>query len=234
MLELPELILILSQLKSELTGAVVVSERLRVAAVLRCLVHGNLSMLLGRRLSDVARHTHFLLLRFESLDLALQIARSARIQVATPGDAEEEGLCFALGLRRADGRECELRFLDAKKTSRAFLITAGDVRAIPGVPTGGLDILSHQFTRERFFSLLKHREGTVQKFLLDPRALDALAPRHAEQAIERAGIAATARCRKLSHEQALALHDAIQSVMNEAVEQAASHAAILVAATRQF
>ena len=52
--ELPDLLHVLGKLRERLVGRTVTAERLREPVVLRCLVHGNLSLLLGRALRDIA------------------------------------------------------------------------------------------------------------------------------------------------------------------------------------
>jgi formamidopyrimidine-DNA glycosylase len=63
---------------------------------MRFAVRGNLSLLLGRRLDDVIRHAHFLVFRFEDLDLAVNPMLAGRFRLAAPGEKEERDLVFAL------------------------------------------------------------------------------------------------------------------------------------------
>ena len=112
--ELPDLLHVLARLREKVLGRRVVSERLREPVVLRCLVQGNLSLLLGRTLTDIQRHAHFLVFRFEGLDLAVSPMLAGRFKFAAPGlrhhqrlllvdleTALAEALCFRLfGLQR--------------------------------------------------------------------------------------------------------------------------------------
>ena len=82
----------------------------------------------------------------------------------------------------------ELRYLDDKKMGKAYLIATDDWKAIPGLQTGGVDILSPEFSRERFVSLLKHRRDQVRVFLLDKKALDSLGNAYADEVLFEAGI----------------------------------------------
>lgn len=213
--ELPDLLHILSKLEA-LVGRRVTAERVREPVVLRCLVRGNLSLLLGRVLDDVFRRSHFLVFRFEDLDLAVNPMLAGRFRLASPGEKDEAALAFALGLG-----EAELRYVDDKKMGKAYLTAAGDWTAIPAMEGGGVDILSPQFTRERFVSLLKHRRDQVRAFLLDKKALDSLGNAYADEVLFEAGIHPKTFCRSLSHEAAVRLHDAIVKVMSEAVAEVA-------------
>jgi formamidopyrimidine-DNA glycosylase len=228
--ELPDLLYILSHLNERLQGRHVSSERVKQPVVLRFLVRGNLSLLLGRRLEDVARKSHFLAFHFEGLDLAVNPMLAGRFRLAAPGDKDEAALAFALGF----GDGIELRYLDDKKMGKAYLMASGDWKAIPGLQTGGVDILSSEFTRERFVSLLKHRRDQVRAFLLDKKALDSLGNAYADEVLFEAGIHPKTWCRSVSHDQAVRLHGAIVTVMREAVAEVARRAEPIDVKVRDF
>ncbi len=117
---------------------------------------------------------------------------------------------------------------------KAYLIPRDDWQAIPGLQTGGIDILSPEFTRERFVSLLKHRRDQVRVFLLDKKALDSLGNAYADEVLFEAGIHPKTFCRSLSHEDGVRLHDAIVKVMNEAVAEVARRAEPIEVKVRDF
>src|SRR5215831_11759426 len=214
--ELPDLLYVLSKLRERLIARQVTSERVKEPVVLRFTVRGNLSLLLGRALVDAFRKSHFLVFRFEGLDLAVNPMLAGRFRLAEPAAKDEGTLGFALGFG-----DMELRYLDDKKMGKAYLIATDDWKAIPGMQTGGVDILSPEFTRERFCSLLKHRRDQVRVFLLDKKALDSLGNAYADEVLFESGIHPKTFCRSLSHEDGVRLHDAIVKVMREAVEEVA-------------
>ncbi len=152
--------------------------------------------------------------RFEGLDLAVNPMLAGRFRLAEPGEPDEGTLGFALGFG-----DVELRYLDDKRMGKAYLIATDDWKAIPGMQTGGIDILSPEFTRERFVSLLKHRRDQVRVFLLDKKALDSLGNAYADEVLFEAGIHPKTFCRSLTHEDGVRLHDAIVTVMAEAVAE---------------
>jgi len=214
--ELPELLHVRSRLHGALAGRTATAERVKEPVVLRYCVKGNLSLLLGRPLLEVHRKSHFLAFRFEGLDLAVNPMLAGRFRLATPGEMEERSLAFAL-----EFGDVELRYLDDKAMGKAYLLASGDWKAIPGMQTGGVDILSPEFSRERFVSLLKHRRDQVRVFLLDKKALDSLGNAYADEVLFEAGIHPKTWCRSLSHQDAVRLHDAIVTVMTAAVEEVA-------------
>jgi formamidopyrimidine-DNA glycosylase len=227
--ELPDLLHVQARLRERLLGRVVTAERVRDPVVLRFAVRGNLSLLLGRALQDLVRHAHFLVFRFEGLDLAVNPMLAGRFRLAGPGEKDEFALVFALGFG-----DVELRYLDDKKMGKAYLLATGDWNAAPGMKAGGIDILGPQFTRERFWSLLKRRRDQVRVFLLDKTALDSLGNAYADEVLFEAGIHPKTWCRSLSHEQAVRLHDAIVSVMTAAVEEVAARDEPIEVKVRDF
>ncbi len=214
--ELPDLLHVQGKLRARLLGRTVTGERLREPVVLRCLVHGNLSLLLGRTLHEVGRRAHFLVFHFDGFDLAVNPMLAGRFRFAEPGARDEASLAFALAFG-----DVELRYLDDKKMGKAYLTTAGDLKVIPTLDTIGVDLLSAQFTRERFESLLRHRRDQVRAFLLDKRALDSLGNAYADEVLFEAGIHPKTWCRSLSHDDAVRLHDAIVNVLQHAVAEVA-------------
>jgi formamidopyrimidine-DNA glycosylase len=207
----------------------VTSERVREPVVLRFTVRGNLSLLLGRALADVFRRSHFLVFRFDGLDLAVNPMLAGRFRLSEPGAADEGTLAFALGFG-----DVELRYLDDKKMGKAYLIANDDWRAIPGLQTGGVDILSPEFSRERFVSLLKRRRDQVRVFLLDKKALDSLGNAYADEVLFEAGIHPKTFCRSLSHDEGVRLHEAIVKVMQDAVAEVAGRAEPIDVKVRDF
>jgi formamidopyrimidine-DNA glycosylase len=227
--ELPDLLYVVARLRESLAGRHVTAERVKEPVVLRFTVRGNLSLLLGRALLDVFRKSHFVVFRFEGLDLAVNPMLAGRFRLAAPGDKDEASLAFALALG-----DVELRYLDDKSMGKAYLIATDDWRAIPGMQTGGIDILSPEFSRERFCSLLKHRRDQVRAFLLDKKALDSLGNAYADEVLFEAGIHPKTFCRRLSHEEGVRLHDAIVKVMREAAEEVARRAEPIEVKVRDF
>jgi len=227
--ELPDLLYIVSRLRERLLGCHVTSERVHEPVVLRFAVRGNLSLLLGRPLDELFRKSHFVVFRFEGLDLAVNPMLAGRFRLSPPGAADEGTLGFALGFG-----EVELRYLDDKKMGKAYLIATDDWQAVPGMQTGGIDILSPEFTRERFVSVLKHRRDQVRVFLLDKKALDSLGNAYADEVLFEAGIHPKTFCRSLSHEDGTRLHDAIVKVVQEAAAEVARRGEPIDVKVRDF
>jgi formamidopyrimidine-DNA glycosylase len=212
--ELPDLLYVQKHLARALTGRTVTATRLQKTVVLRSLVPGELGPLLGRRLLGIERRLHFLIFRFEDVDLAVNPMLAGRFRLAKPGDRKEATLAFGLDLEGA-----ELRYLDDKQMGKAYLTKAGEWSGIPGLDAQGLDVLSPAFTLERFRELVAKRRDQVRVFLLDKGALDSLGNAYADEVLFEAGLHPKTWCRALSPEDVARLHAAIGRVLREAIAE---------------
>jgi formamidopyrimidine-DNA glycosylase len=213
--ELPDLVYVLGVLRPALVGRTVAGQRLTAPVVLRSLVKGDLSLLVGRALDEILRRAHFVVFRFGDLDLAVNPMLAGRFKLAEPESRLEAAAAFVLTFEPGP----DLRYLDDKKMGKAYLLPAGAWKGIPGMEGGGLDILSEDFTLERFRERLKGRRDQVRAFVMDKTALDSLGNAYADEVLFAAGIHPKTWCRSLTPDDAARLHGAIVSVMREATEE---------------
>jgi formamidopyrimidine-DNA glycosylase len=213
--ELPDLLYVLDVLRPALVGRTVAAERLVEPVVLRSVVKGDLSLLVGRPLDAILRRAHFVVFRFGDKDLAVNPMLAGRFKLAEPRSKLEGHAAFVLTFQPGP----DLRYLDDKKMGKAYLLPAGEWKAIPGMEGGGLDVLGADFTLDRFRERLKGRRDQVRAFVMDKTALDSLGNAYADEVLFAAGIHPKTWCRSLSAEDAARLHAAIVDVMREATEE---------------
>jgi formamidopyrimidine-DNA glycosylase len=99
---------------------------------------------------------------------------------------------------------------------------------------GGIDVLSPEFTADRFQALLKTRRDQVRVFLMDKRAIDSLGNAYADEVLFEAGLHPKTFCRSLSPEDARRLHAAIVKVLRDAVEEVERRAEPIDVKVRDF
>jgi formamidopyrimidine-DNA glycosylase len=213
--ELPDLVYVLGVLRPALVGRTVSAQRLTAPVVLRSVVKGDLSLLVGRALDEILRRAHFVVFRFGDLDLAVNPMLAGRFKLAEPGSRLEAAAAFVLTFTPGP----DLRYLDDRKMGKAYLLPAGQWKGIPGLEGGGLDILSADFTLERFRERLKGRRDQVRAFVMDKSALDSLGNAYADEVLFAAGIHPKTWCRSLTPDDSARLHAAIVGVMREATEE---------------
>jgi formamidopyrimidine-DNA glycosylase len=213
--ELPDLLYVMGVLQPALVGRTVAAARLTAPVVLRSLVKGDLSLLVGRPLDDLMRRGHFLVFRFGDLDLAVNPMLAGRFKLAEPASRLEATAGFVLTFQPGP----DLRYLDDKKMGKAYLLPAGAWKGVPGMEGGGLDVLSPDFTLDRFRERLRGRRDQVRAFVMDKRALDSLGNAYADEVLFEAGIHPKTWCRALGPDDASRLHAAIGTVMRAAAEE---------------
>ena len=205
-------------------GRAVVAVRVGKPVVLRCLVAGGLELLVGSRLKAITRHLHFLAFSFgpeptrsAGYDLVVNPMLAGRFRLAAPADRNEAALAFALELEGGS----EMRYLDDKQMGKVYLTAPGKWEAIPGLGAAGVDVLSADFTPERFATLVAKRRDQVRVFLLDKSAIDSLGNAYADEVLFEAGIHPKTWCRSLSSDDVARLQASIVKVLREATEEVA-------------
>jgi formamidopyrimidine-DNA glycosylase len=214
--ELPDLLYIKGRLEAEVVGRTVVAARLANPILLRALVEGDLTLLVGRRLEHIERVAHFLFLEFGDLELGVNPMLAGRFRIAPSGEREEKSLGFAL-----DFGDVSLRYLDERQMGKVYLLAHGDRGKIPALPSGGIYILDPGFSREAFGALLKKRRDQVRVFLMDKSAIDALGNAYADEVLFAAGVHPKTSCRSLTTDEVDRLHIALVEVMRAAVAEVA-------------
>ena len=118
-------------------------------------------------------------------------------------------------LQLSSGRE--LRFVDARRFGRLALHAGGSGKDASGSFHGpGSEPLS--ITSEDFIALFRGRRLSIKAALLNQSLLHGVGNIYADESLFRAGIRPTKRAGRLSRQQLLALHTAIQEVLSKAIE----------------
>lgn len=216
--ERPELDYVVPILDRSLRGVAIAGVALTKPVVLRLAVDAELaSLLVGRRFTGVTRRAHFVRFGLDGapaieLIVAPMLAGRFSLTEASARTPKDTALTFAL----ADGRE--LRYRDDVQMGKVYVVPTGAHQHVPGYERVGVDVLdAAAFTRERFRALAARRRDQVKVFLLDKRALDALGNAYADEVLFAAGIHPKTWVRDLGAEDLDRLHDAIVSVLSEAL-----------------
>lgn len=218
--ELPDLVYVERQLRGQVQGAVVQSVAVGDPTPLRIVTSGSFSTQLeGKRLETIDRRGHFLRFGF-SQDLVLVVnAMLVGRYTLGPGPAAKPPKSLVFALRFEGGQE--LRYLDAKRMGKVYLTLCADEASIPGYGELGMEVLSEDFTRERFSSLVKGRREQVRTFLMDKRTLASIGNAYADEILFAAGLHPKTFCYQLSDEDRVRLYDSIRATLVHAINHIA-------------
>jgi formamidopyrimidine-DNA glycosylase len=211
--ELPDLEYIVKNLRPRVAGKTIGAVAIREPIVIRMLLReggGFAEALPGRSVEGLQRRGPFLVFALSGgAELIVHCMLAGRLQIGGPREKAVSHLCFALSL---DSGEV-LRYGDEKKMGKVYLTAAGAYEAIPGFREQGVDILSADFTPEKFEALIKGRRHQARVFLMDQAALSAIGNAYADEILFAARIHPKTPCSSLSAGERRALYESIRSVM---------------------
>jgi len=217
--ELPDLEYIVSMLRPRIAGRRIDEVLLKEPIVIRMLladVGGFASAMKGRTIQGLTRLGPFLVFALQpDAELIMHCMLAGRLQIAAPEEKPLAHVCFGL---RLDSGEW-LRYGDDKLMGKVYLTAAGRYDAVPGFREQGIEILSPDFTRERFESIIRGRRHQVRVFLMDQTRLSAIGNAYADEILFAAGIHPKTTCASLSEEQRGKLYDSIRGVMAWGIEE---------------
>lgn len=211
--ELPDLEVIKEHLERVLPG-----QRIEGVELLRPLVVRNLlqrdfvSALEGRELSGVRRRGKFLLLDLESGEkLVVNPMLAGRLHYCEPNERRQKKTFVILHLSGG----MDLRYVDAKAMGKVYLTT--DPNLIPGFARQGPEALDPELTLEAFQDRLRRRRGEIKGVLTNQAVLAGIGNAYADEILFRAELYPFRKRPSLSAEEVERLHDAIRSVLSEAI-----------------
>lgn len=218
--EVPDLVPWAAGLSKALVGRSVESARVGDPIMLRQMVALPFpESLLGRTLTEVTRHGHFLRFGFSG-DLALVINAmlAGRYVLA---DASENGrVPKAMGFHLAFDDGQTLTYVDEKRMGKIYVVTSAEEKTIPVYTSLGVDVLDEAaFTPAVFEGLARKRRDQVRAFLMDKSALASIGNAYADEILFAAKLHPKTMVRSLSPEERARLFAAIGRVLRGAIEE---------------
>jgi formamidopyrimidine-DNA glycosylase len=221
--ELPDLVYIEKRLRPA-----VLNEEIRQMAVwepivLRVGVPGGFSdVLQGKQIREVRRHGPFLVFVLPPLQMIVHFMLAGFLRIDTWGAGGEQALrrlnrdhCFSLQL----GERQVLHYFDSRRMGKIYVIEAGATATIPGYDNQGVDLLSGEFTLQRFRERIRGRRHQVRVFLMDQSLWSAIGNAYADEILFEAGIHPKTRCDQLTPEQVDRLFRSVISVLHWGIEK---------------
>jgi len=222
--ELPDLVRVERVLSAALVGRTVVAARVGDPTVLRLMLPGDFPMaVVGGKVRAIERRGHFMRFGFDSEPGELVLVVNAmlvgkyRLLPASVGRREKDPVAMGFALTFDDG--AELRYLDDKRMGKVYVARAADEARIPVYSALGVDLLSPEFTRERFLTLARGRRDQVRMFLMDKAALASIGNAYADEILFAARIHPKTFVRSLNGDDLERLFSAVNSVLRAAIDE---------------
>jgi len=220
--ELPDLVHIESVLARTVCGLRIAEVRMGDPVVLRLMVPGPLpALLMNKSITAVKRIGQFL--RF-SLDSDLVLVVNAMLTgryALVSGDKRQAhknlGKNLILVLRFDSG--LELHYADETRMGKIYVAETRQVAEIPGLRDLGVELLSPEFTLQRFRALAAGRRDQVRQFLLDKTALASIGNAYADEILFVARLHPKTFCNKLRAEDVERLFTAIRNTLAWAIRE---------------
>lgn len=212
--ELPEVETIRRQLAATVPGATVTA-----ADAHRSPEFADAVKVIGARLVDVQRRGKYLIVPTDDArQLVIHLGMTGRLALSptspTTLDADGDHPWRRAWWTLDDGRTLSLD--DQRRFGRVAVVAAGDHDTLPTLASLGPEPFDAAFTPERLHRSLASSRRKVKSALLSQRIVAGVGNIYADEALWRAGIAP--RARRVGRDRSARLHEAIVSVLAEAIE----------------
>lgn len=213
MAEVPEVEIIVRDLRRAVVGRRFVDARVLVPAAVRFSAPEDfIDALRGRRVLAADRRAKFMLLTLEDgQTLALHFMLWGELALRPVGSERPESTLVVLTL---EGGE-ELQFSDTLGYARVALGPTEELAEKLKLEELGPDALAEDFTPEVLARRLRRRKSPLKTVLLNQRVLAGLGNRDADESMWVAGIDPRRLASSLTLEEFTRLHGAIRHVLNE-------------------
>jgi formamidopyrimidine-DNA glycosylase len=213
--ELPDLVHIESVLTRTAVGLRIDDVRVGDPIVLRIMVGDPFpAVLRGRRLDEVKRVGQFLRFALDG-DVVLVVNAMLTGRYTWVSEARRANKNLILALRFEGGRE--LHYSDETRMGKIYVARTEQQDTVPGFRDLGVDLLSPEFTRERFRQLHSRRRDQVRQFLLDKTALAAIGNAYADEILFAAHLHPKTMCNRLGSDEVDRLFAAIGQTLSWAI-----------------
>ena len=222
--ELPEVETVRRSVEAAVVGAAV--ERVRATGQRTVRRTGSRAVeegLRGEVFVAARRRGKYLLFDLSNGNCVMvHLRMSGRLLLVDPATPLEAHTHVVIGLRRPDGTEIDLRFVDPR-TFGEVVVFDPDTDLVPEVGRLGLDPLIDEFTFKQFAAaLLRRQRSGVKAALLDQSVVAGIGNIYVDEILHRTRLRPDRKVDSLSTTQLRALHANTVAVIGEAVEAGGS------------
>ena len=214
--ELPELDVLVENLRAQLAGMRVRAVRVVSVAALKTF-DPPVDALAGRTIAGAGRRAKYVWLEVEDppdapvLYLVMHLSLGGRLTLG-PKPASRRIAVLTLDL----GDTGVLSMTEASTQRRAAVWLVGKLDQVPGLAALGPEPLDPDFTVERLGELLAAGGHTLKGMLTDQRGMSGVGNAWSDEVLHRARLSPFARPERLDEDQVARLHAALVAVLTEA------------------
>src|SRR6266511_672669 len=209
--ELPELDVLVEDLRAELAGAWVRSVRVVSVAALK-IFDPPVDALVGREIVGAGRRAKYVWLEIDGgLDLVMHLSLGGRLSLG-PKLASRKVAVLTIELE--DGRVLSMTEGGTQRRAAVWLVRSLD--QVPGLASLGPEPLDPDFTVERLAEILSAGGHTLKGMLTDQRGMSGVGNAWSDEVLHRARMSPFARPERLDEAEVARLHAALVEVLTEA------------------
>ncbi len=214
--ELPDLVYIRKFLEQTLPGQKIACVSVKQPIVLRVLLDTNFQdFLTSAEFQEIFMKGPFLGFKFAgNKELIIHPMLTGKFKYSDSDKKTGRGLCFTLALDSGN----YLHYLDEKKMGKVYALEQSQLEKIPRFLQQGQDILSPDFTVDKFKQLIKGQRKQVRVFLMDQTKLSAIGNAYADEILFDAGIHPKILCSQLARDSIETLYKSINSVISWGID----------------
>jgi formamidopyrimidine-DNA glycosylase len=215
MAEVPEVEIVVRDLRATLVGRMITAAEVVIADTVRFATPDAFAQAIaGARVLGARRRAKWALVALDGQrTLAIHFMLFGRLRLEPQGSPREPTLCLTLHL---DGDE-ELRLLDRLGYARVALLPDAELNERLGLDTLGPEVLDGAFTPAILLDRLAQRRTPIKPVLLDQHVVAGMGNRDADESLWRACIDPRRPARSLTADEAAGLTEAMRAVLAEGI-----------------
>ncbi len=209
--ELPEVETVVRGLREPLVGRTIQTVSYDRASVIHAPSPEQfIARIQGQTVQAITRRAKYILCQLDHDILAIHLKMTGRLYVSGAVVDEDRWVRLRFGLDNGQ----ELRFSDARRFGKAFLIT--DISDI--APDLGPEPLTDDFTLDVLRARLAGRHRAIKALLLDQSFIAGVGNIYADEALHRAGIHPLRHADSLTDAETARLYETVRAALNDGID----------------
>jgi formamidopyrimidine-DNA glycosylase len=218
--ELPEVSALAAGLTERMRGQVISAARLRSIGALKTY-DPPLQGLVGSTVERWTRHGKFLDMSAGDLHLVVHLARAGWIRWRDRLTEARSTLRGPLALQLELVGGSGIDITEQGTEHRLALYVVREPAEVPGIARLGVDVLDESLDPARLRELLQQRRGQLKTVLADQSLVAGVGNAYSDEILHAARLSPFRQAAALTDDEARRLHEALRTVMTDAVERAA-------------